>query len=105
MAMADASVSTASISSATFEKGRPQVRYRVPEADGDGFWPRLRISVDELGDGGIPPISTIISDVKTEGRVTLPVEIKAGRPAEVFGSIVYKSGRRLHLAPRIVRSP
>ena len=97
--------STASISSVSFNGRQSQIGYRVEGADGEGFWPRLRISVDELGDGGIPPVSKMASDVNAKGQVTLPVRLKHGRAAEVFGSIVYKDGRRVHLAPRVVRSP
>jgi hypothetical protein len=82
---------------------RPMVSYKVPKATGHGFWPRLRISVNELGDGGIPPVSKTISNVKAQGRITVPIELKAGHAAEVLGSIVYKNGRRVHLAHRIVR--
>ncbi len=94
-----------SMSSVTFHGRQPQVEYRVPGADGEGFWPRLRISVNELGDGGIPPVSQTISNVKARGKIALPVEVNPGKSAEVLGSIVYKSGRRVHLAPRTVRSP
>jgi hypothetical protein len=101
-----ASSSTASISSVTFNGRQPQVGYRVPGADGDGFWPRLRISVNELGDGGIPPVSKMISNVKGNGEMALPFRLKPGHAAEVLGSIVYRNGgRRVHLTPRKVRSP
>jgi Vacuolar protein sorting-associated protein 62 len=95
----------ADLSAITFDARQPQVGYRVPGADGEGFWPRLRISVNELGDGGIPPVSKTISNVKARGRMALPVRVKPGKAAEVLGSIVYKSGRRLHLTPQTVRSP
>jgi hypothetical protein len=95
--------SLASIRGVSVVGRRPQVSYKVPKATGHGFWPRLRISVNELGDGGIPPVSKMISNVKTQGRVTVPIELKAGHAAEVLGSIVYKNGRRVHLAHRIVR--
>jgi hypothetical protein len=95
-----ASSSTASISSVSLQGRQPQVEYKVSGADGDGFWPRLRISVNELGDGGIPPASKMISNVKGKGKMALPVRLKPGHTAEVLGSIVYKDGRRLHLAPR-----
>ena len=89
----------------TFKGRRPEVSYRVPKADGEGFWPRLRISVNELGDGGIPPVSRTFSDVKAQGKATIPIEIAPGHTAEVLGSIVYKDGRRVHLVPKKVRSP
>jgi hypothetical protein len=95
--------SLASIQGVSVVGRRPRVSYKVPKANGHGFWPRLRISVNELGDGGIPPVSKTISNVKEKGRVTLPIELKAGHAAEVLGSIVYKNGRRVHLAHRIVR--
>jgi hypothetical protein len=57
------------------------------------------------GDGGIPPTSKIISDVKGKGRVSPPIRVKPGHSAEILGSIVYKNGRRVHLAPKEVRSP
>jgi hypothetical protein len=104
MRASEASVD-AEISAVTFDKRQPKVDYRVPGADGDGFWPRLRISVNELGDGGIPPVSKMISNVKGKGKMALPFRLKPGHTAEVLGSIVYKDGRRLHLAPRKVRSP
>jgi hypothetical protein len=95
----------ADISSISWKGRQPQVEYRVPGADGDGFWPRLRISVNELGDGGIPAVSKTISNVEPRGRMRLPVRLKPGKTAEVLGSIFYKNGRRLHLTPRTVRSP
>ena len=97
--------STASLSSVSFNGRQPQVGYRVEGADGEGYWPRLRISVDELGDGGIPPVSKMISDVKAKGQMTLPVRLEHGHAAEVLGSIVYKDGRRVRLTPRKVQSP
>ncbi|HEX3042800.1 MAG TPA: Vps62-related protein, partial [Solirubrobacterales bacterium] len=81
---------------------RPEVSYVVPKADGEGFWPRLRISVNELGDGGIPPTSSTISNVKAKGTLTVPLNVRPGHAAEVTGSIVYKNGRRVHLAPKVV---
>ena len=84
---------------------RPLVSYHVPGADGKGFWPRLRISVNELGDGGIPPTSKTISNVQAKGSLAIPVEVRSGHAAEVLGSIVYKDGQRVELAPKIVRSP
>jgi parallel beta-helix repeat protein len=95
---------TTDISAVTLQGRQPQVEYKVAGADGEGFWPRLRISVNELGDGGIPPVSKTISNVKARGRMALPVRVKPGKTAEVLGSIVYESGRRLHLTPRTVRS-
>lgn len=97
--------STSSISSVSLNGRKPQVSYQVEGADGEGFWPRLRISIDELGDGGIPPVSKMISDVKAKGRVALPVHLERGHAAKVLGSIVYKDGRRMHLAPKKVQSP
>jgi hypothetical protein len=100
-----ASPYTASISSVATKNRRPTVGYHVPGARGNGYWPRLRISVDRLGDGGIPPVSRTISDVEAQGRVSIPMELASGETAEVLGSIVFSSGRRLHLAPKRVRMP
>ena len=96
-------MSSPSIVSVAFSGRQPQVGYRVPRADGHGFWPRLRISVNELGDGGIPPVSRMISNVEARGRVTVPVRLRPGHAAEVLGSVFYKNGRRRRLAHRIVR--
>jgi hypothetical protein len=98
--MRSSGTAAADISSVTFDERRPEVGYRVPGADGKGFWPRLRISVNELGDGGIPPVSKTIGHVKAQGRIAIPIRVKPGRGAEVMGSIVYRDGRRIHLAPR-----
>jgi len=84
---------------------RPLVSYHVPGADGKGFWPRLRISVNELGDGGIPPTSKTISNLEANGSLTIPVEVRPGHAEEVLGSIVYKNGKRIELDSKIVRSP
>jgi hypothetical protein len=81
------------------------VSYEIPKADGDGFWPRLRITVNDLDDGGLPGRSKTISNVKAHGEMTLPFPVEGGHTAEILGSIVYKDGRRVHLAPKKVRSP
>jgi hypothetical protein len=98
-----ASSSLASIRGVSVVGRRPQVSYKMPKATGHGFWPRLRISVNELGDGGIPPVSKMISNVKAQGRITVPIKLQPGHSAEVLGSVVYRNGRRIHLKPRIVR--
>jgi hypothetical protein len=95
----------ASIESLTLEGRKPQVGYEVRGADGRGFWPRLRITVNDLDDGGLPGRSKTISNVKARGEMTLPFPVEAGHAAEVLGSVVYQSGRRVHLSPRKVRNP
>jgi hypothetical protein len=89
-----------SIRSLAFVGRRPQVSYRAPSGDGKGFWPRLRISVNELGDGGVPPVSKTISSVEAKGNVTLPFKVNPSHEVVVLGSLFYKDGRRVHLTPR-----
>lgn len=95
----------AGIESVRVSKGRPEAAYHVTHADGEGSWPRLRISADRLRDGGLPPRSVMLSDVPPKGKVRLPLDLAPGEEAKVFGSLFYKNGRRVHLAPKKVRSP
>ena len=88
-----------------FDEGSPQVSYRVPGADGKGYWPRLRLTVDELGDGHVAPRSITFSGVKSQGSRVMPYLVPPGTEAQIRGSLVYANGRRLHLAPRTVRAP
>jgi hypothetical protein len=94
-----------SIESLSLQGRRPQVSYEVPRADGRGFWPRLRMSVNDLDDGGLPARSKTISNVRAHGAMTLPFPVESGHVVEVFGSLVYQDGRRIHLPPEKVRSP
>jgi hypothetical protein len=102
--MASSSSATApSIESAALAGDEPVVEYEVPTTDGKGFWPRLRITVDRLADGGLAPTSETISAVRSRGKLRIPVELEPGEEAEVRGSLVYANGRRIHLQPRRVR--
>ncbi|TMK56610.1 MAG: DUF946 domain-containing protein, partial [Actinobacteria bacterium] len=97
--------SAPSIETVTFEGRKPRVAYRVPQADGDGFWPRLRLTVDELNDGGVAASSVTFSGVDARGKKALPFAVKPGHEARILGSLFYEDGRRVHLAPRRVQAP
>jgi hypothetical protein len=91
------------IESATVKGDKARVRYDLPAGDGKGAWPKLRLSVEELDDGELPPRSILRSDPGSAGSLTLPYELDPEREAVVFGSVFYKDGRRVHLAPRPLR--
>ncbi|MFL5873473.1 MAG: right-handed parallel beta-helix repeat-containing protein [Solirubrobacterales bacterium] len=103
LAASRSSTTAPSIETVTLVADEPVVHYEVPTADGEGFWPRLRITIDRLGDGGAAPASRTISAVRAKGALKVPVELEPGEEAELRGSLVYADGRRIHLPPKRVR--
>jgi hypothetical protein len=77
----------------------PRIGYEVPGGR-DALWPRLILSIDEKGDGGIPPLTKVIRRVDAEGEVVLPFKVDPSSKAVVLASVIYRNGHRSPIVRR-----